>query len=204
MVNVERFQFLLDKNEILIAPSAALAIPEGSDPGEAALRSRARIQKESRNFQAVLSFARKNSRLMEELCDLYIFASPPERSKMRDLIASRHKWRAAFLFWRAPNPQERARTTHIVGQGSSDGMERTLLFFLAALSLVGGARGIRETLTTLTENWNQAEEAGLDPEPLYRQALEWGGELAPQLATVLNSDRRAGFSLSPRKSVGQL
>lgn len=186
MSNLNRFKRLLETNDFELPPSPEVHVPPGTDDETASnIRRRALAEMRDRNFHCVRKFAREHAAVLEELCDLYVTASPDEQREMRHIVASEQKWQDALLWWDFSDDR-RLLDVH---------PERYVELLLGHMSLMGGDPDPRNTLVTLGTTWCELEERGIDPEPHYRTAREWGGSLGYELGLVLDPALRPGYSL---------
>lgn len=187
MSNLDRFKQLLAQNDFALQTAPEFHLSPGMDAeAELRLHRRAIAEMDNRNFEIVRQFVGRHSALMEELCDLYVTATDWERADIRYLVSVQSKWQEAFRWW---GP----------GKDLLDiAPRRYLQLSLVGLSIVQGYADFRDTLVTLGTVWHEVEERGVDPEPLYRAALNWGGSLLRELRLALDPQHRPSHRLRPR------
>jgi hypothetical protein len=125
--------------------------------------------------------------LFTHLCDAHIKGDEPQRSRVRAFIAERSK--RGQLLWRFAN-----RLTARVRAPEDAGLVTTAL---AAIAIDNCSANYRDTQMSLADLFVAAEQAGVDPRPLFEQAAEWAtDELTPGGCESLAAMLR-GFHDSP-------
>ena len=186
MPNLDRFKRLLETNDFELPQGPEVHVPPGTDDKTASnIRRRAMAEMSDRHFHFLREFSRKHAAVLEELCDLYVTATLDEQREMRCIVAAGQRWRDALRWWDFSDDR-RLLDVH---------PERYIELLLGSMSLTGGDPDPRNTLVTLGTTWYELEERGIDPEPYYMAAREWGGSLGYELGLVMDPALRPGYSL---------
>lgn len=107
---------------------------------------------------------------LDELCPIYLGASPQQRSEIRSAVSDKEGlWSGLINYvYRA------ARGL----QASND--KEWLRLGLAAISIEDCSIDFRDTLMALAELYVAAEKAGIDPEPQFREVAELSNDQVPR------------------------
>lgn len=175
----ETFENILIENDFDIQEKAKPNIPKGTDAKtELGLHKLAIIEMGEANSKTAKSVAAENYDLLEELTELYLNASNHDQEKIREFLKNIKRWREVFLKWW---PRKSLMT---------ENPEQYLKILLAHFSMLDGGADYRDTIMSLTPRWQIMVELGIDPEPIFRKALTWGGGLETPINNVLNRYRR--------------
>jgi hypothetical protein len=101
--------------------------------------------------------------LFEQLCQAYIADNDARRARLRAFVAERSK--RGQLLWRYAN-----RLARRVQSPADAGLVSTAL---AAIAIDNCSANYRDTLMTLADLFVAAEQAGVDPRPMFDQATAW-------------------------------
>jgi hypothetical protein len=101
--------------------------------------------------------------LFARLGDAYIAGDDAQRARIRAFIAERSK--RGQLLWRFAN--------RLTRQIQSPEHASLLTTALAALAIDNCSANYRDTQMTLADMFVAAEEAGIDPRPVFEQAAAW-------------------------------
>jgi hypothetical protein len=99
----------------------------------------------------------------DRLCAAYAASSGNVRIQVREFVAVRKSM--GRLLWRYAHHLR----TLVQGPGDS----RLVSLALAALSIENCSANYRDTLMTLADLYVAAEQAGIDPQPLFAAVAEW-------------------------------
>jgi hypothetical protein len=134
--------------------------------------------------------------LFERLCAAYSADHDDLRASIRAFAAERKK--LGGLLWRFAN--------HLAGRISGEADARLVQHALAALSIENCPANYRDTLMTLADVYVAAENAGIDPRPLFAEAavgstdeVTAGG--CESLAAIMR-DFHASSVLRERRAMG--
>jgi hypothetical protein len=125
--------------------------------------------------------------LFEQLCHAYIAGDDACRAHVREFAAERSK--RGQLLWRYAN--------RLARRVQSPGDAALVTTALAAIAIDNCSANYRDTLMTLADLFVAAEQAGVDPRPLFEQAAAWAtDEVTPGGCESLVAMLR-GFHASP-------
>jgi hypothetical protein len=108
--------------------------------------------------------------LFTQLCRAYVVGSDARRARVRAFVADRSK--RGQLLWRFAN--------RLARRVQSPEHAELVTFALAAIAIDNCSANYRDTLMTLADLFVAADQAGLNPQPLFEQAAAWAtDELTP-------------------------
>lgn len=179
MNDFQYFEDTLIDNDFPIQDKPIFHIPKEVDAQtELELYRKARVDMEEANFNIVSSVAADKYELLKQLTDLYIHTSDTDRQRIREYLSVIKRWGKVFDCW---TPM----STLMLNEPA-----QYLRLLLANLSMLDRNTDYRDTLVLLATTWHTMEELGFDPEPIYREALTWGGQLVEHVNDMLNPARR--------------
>ena len=179
MNNLESFEDVLIDNDFSVQEKPIFNIPKGIDvQTQYGLRAQAYFEMQEANLKIARSVASEKHELLEQLTELYLKTSNVDRQKIRDFLRDIDRWRDVFRNWKP-------KSTLMI-----EDPKYFLRLFLANHSMLNGGADYRDTILSLAMTWHTIEELGVDPEPDYRAAQTWGGNLVECIDNVLDPTLR--------------